>query len=142
MMVKNISFVVKEGGEVRRELLRYFLVGAFGFFLNLTFLYFFTEVLNFYYLFSAVIAGVLAGFFNFCLDKVWSFKEELRLDFFKKYFYYILVSGTALIMGVGVLYVLTEIMNIYYLVSQAIAIFFLGIFTFVSNKAWTFNNCK
>ena len=88
---------------------------------------------------SATISFIVAMTSNFVLNKVWTFKENIKLNAGKKYMQFGLVSISALIINLVFLYLFTEIFGIYYIISQILAIGFALIINFLGNKIWTFS---
>jgi len=123
---------------VINEFFKFAFVGFIGTIINLVILASFTEFLKIYYLLSAVFAFVAAATSNFILNKIWTFKEEIKHKFLGKYLKFFLVSVVALLVNLFFLYVFTEFLGIYYLISQILAIGIAFIINFSGNKIWTF----
>lgn len=121
-----------------REVVKYTLVSFMGGALNLAILYSLTEFLGVYYILSAAIGFIVAGINNFTLNKVWTFKENLKDKYFKEYFYFLSVSIFSYALSILLLYLLTEFAGIFYIFSQAIALIVGGSLNFVINKIYTF----
>jgi dolichol-phosphate mannosyltransferase len=74
-------------------LIKFLIVGLIGLFVNTTLLWFFTEIINLYYVFSGIIATELAIINNFLLNNFWTWnKRNKRHSFIKRFFSYNLVS--------------------------------------------------
>ena len=125
-----------------KEAVKYTLVSFIGGALNLAILYSLTEFLGIYYIISAVIGFIVGGVNNFTLDKVWTFKENLKDKYFKEYFYFLSVSIFSYALSILILYLLTEFAGIFYIFSQAIAMIAGGGLNFVFNKIYTFRARK
>ena len=117
---------------------KFALIGTMGMIVNLIFLYILTDLAKVYYLASAIFAFLIALIHNYLLNKTFTFKENIKHKFFSKFLQFSLVSSAALIINLIILYTLTEIFGIYYLISQVIAIGFVFILNFLGNKFWTF----
>jgi len=124
--------------KVIREFFKFAFVGGIGTIINVLLLYILTEKVGVYYLLSAIVSFLIAMTSNFILNKVWTFKENIRLNAKKKYFQFTLVSIIVLIVNLFFLYLFTEIFEIYYLISQVLAIGIALIINFFGNKIWTF----
>jgi len=125
-----------------KEAVKYTLISFIGGALNLAILYSLTEFLGIYYVISAVIGFIAAGINNFTLNKVWTFKENLKDKYFKEYFYFLSISIFSYALGILILYLLTEFAGIFYIFSQAIAMIVGGGLNFVFNKIYTFRARK
>lgn len=137
--LRNLLGYLSYKKRIMSEFFKFASVGFIGTIINLIILYFFTETLGVYYLFSAVISFIIAMTSNFILNKVWTFKEKIKLEVSKKYVKFILVSVTALMVNLFFLYIFTEFFGIYYMISQIIAIGLALIINFLGNKIWTFS---
>jgi len=124
--------------KVIDEFFKFGLVGIIGTFINLIVLYIFTEFVGVYYIFSAVIAFLVAVTNNFILNKLWTFKEKIHYFFAKKYVQFFIISIFALLINLLFLYIFTEFLKIYYMISQVLAIGISFIANFIGNKIWTF----
>jgi len=125
-----------------KEAVKYTLVSFIGGALNLAILYSLTEFLGIYYIISAIIGFIAAGINNFTLNKVWTFKENLKDKYFKEYFHFLSVIIFSYALGILILYLLTEFAGIFYMLSQAIAMITGGSVNFVFNKIYTFRARK
>lgn len=120
------------------EFFKFSLVGGIGTLVNIAILYLLTEKAGVYYIISAIFSFIVAMTNNFILNKIWTFKEKIKLDVGKKYLQFGLVSITALIVNLFFLYIFTEFLGIYYIISQILAIGIALIINFLGNKIWTF----
>ncbi len=136
--LKNLLGYWSYRRKVINEFFKFALVGFIGTIINLLVLYSFTEFLKIYYLISAVFAFIISATNNFILNKIWTFKENIKHKFLNKYFKFLFVSIAALLVNLFFLYIFTEFLEIYYLVSQVFAIGISLIINFLGNKIWTF----
>lgn len=120
------------------EFVKFAVVGGTGTLINLGILYLLTTVAGIYYMLSAIFSFLVAMTSNFFLNKIWTFKENIKSDVGKKYVKFGTISIIALGVNLTFLYIFTEIAGIYYLISQALAIGIALIINFLGNKAWTF----
>jgi len=126
--------------NVLKEFIKFGIVGVSNTFINLLLLYLLTSVVGIYYLISAIIAFVVANLNSFVLNKTWTFRENLKKNFFKKYVKFFVVSLNSLIIDLAALYLFTEVFHLYYMFSQAIAIALSFGLNFFFNKKFTFTN--
>ncbi|MCA9378812.1 GtrA family protein, partial [Candidatus Dojkabacteria bacterium] len=117
---------------------KFALVGASGTLLNLAIVYLLTSRLEMHYILSAVIAFIVAMSSNFILNSLWTFRGSLERRAGTRYLQFALVSVLTLVINLLVLAFLTEILGLYYLLSQLIGIGIGLIFNFVGNKVWTY----
>ena len=122
-----------------RQFLKFSLIGLIGTFVNIAFLYLFTNVFGIYYLISAIFSFFIAISINFVLNKVWTFKENFKHKVVRKWFKFLVISAIVLGINLLFLYLFTEFFKIYYLISQILAIGIGLFFNFLGNKFWTFD---
>lgn len=120
------------------EFLKYAAVGFSGVFVNLFFLYTLTESFHIYYLVSEIFAFTIATFWNFVINKVWTFREGIKDRFIVKGTKFFTVAGVALLVNIFFLWFFTAVAGIYYLLSQILASAFTLMTNFSGNKFWTF----
>ncbi len=125
--------------NVISEFFKFAFVGAVGTVVNLVILYLLTEKIGLYYMLSAILSFIVAMTSNFFLNKIWTFKENIKSEITKKYVQFGLVSISALLINLFFLYIFTEFLGIYYLISQVLAIGIALIINFLGNKIWTFS---
>jgi len=101
------------------EIVRFGLVGGTGYIINFSLLFLFTDIVNLYYMISAVIA--------FSVNSVWNYLANSKITFRQNggmagYFRYLM--ATMLTRGIyfALLFVLTDLAGIHYLVSSLMAV--------------------
>ncbi|RMD45280.1 glycosyltransferase family 2 protein [Candidatus Pacearchaeota archaeon] len=139
-LLKNLAGYLKYKKTVINEFVKFGIVGTTGAIINLSILYLLTEKLGLYYILSAIISFLVAMSSNFFLNKIWTFKEKIKIQIKKKYLKFGVVSTFSLLVNLTFLYIFTEVFGIYYLISQAIAIAIAWLLNFIGNKIWTFQN--
>jgi len=105
---------------------------------NILILYALTDFLGIYYILSSIIAFALGSTGNFLLNKKWTFKERMRHDLLAKYIKAMSVNISAVIITITLLFILTEYLNIHYLISQTIAMAVAFVANFIGNKKIVF----
>lgn len=125
--------------NVIKEFVKFGIVGGVGTLINICILYLLTEKAGVYYMVSAILSFLVAMSSNFILNKVWTFKEEIKSKIGKKYLQFGVVSVLALIVNLFFLYIFTEFLGIYYIISQILAIGVALVINFLGNKIWTFS---
>lgn len=136
--IQNLIEYLPHKKHVVMEFFKFALVGGIGALVNIGILYWLTEKIGIYYLVSAIFSFIVAMTINFTFNKIWTFKEHIKLEIGKKYLQFGLVSITALLVNLFFLYIFTEMFGIYYIISQILAIGIALIINFLGNKIWTF----
>jgi len=122
-----------------KQLFKFAFVGAIGTIVNLSILYILTEFFHVYYILSEMIAFSAASLNNYILDKIWTFKEEIREKIINKYFRFLIISLVALVVNISILFILVEFYEIWYIFAEIGAICCAFLVNFFGNKIWTFN---
>ena len=136
--LQNLAGYLPYKKNVIKEFVKFGIIGGIGTLVNIAILYLLTEKAGVYYLISAIFSFIVAVSGNFILNKIWTFKESVKLEIGKKYLQFGLVGISALLVNLFFLYVFTEIFGIYYIISQILAIGIALIINFLGNKIWTF----
>lgn len=136
--VKNLMGYWKYRRKVVDQFLKFSVVGFLGTIINIGFLYLFTEFFNFFYLISATFSFIISVFNNYLLNKVWTFKDGLKRGLLVKGTKFFFVSFVSLIVNLFFLYLFTNVLGMYYLLSQVFAILISLFINFFGNKLWTF----
>jgi dolichol-phosphate mannosyltransferase len=136
--IYHMSSLFLRSGELHR-FLKFGAVGAAGGILNLVVLYWLTE-LGVYYLLSGLI-GIEAGLlFNFFLNRSWTFKDRFTHGF--RYMFTALyrdhaVRFVGIVLNLVILWLLTSVFGLYYLMSQIIGILVAMFWNYGGNQWWT-----
>ena len=123
-----------------KEFIKFGIVGAIGTFVNLSILYFLTEMVNIYYIISEIIAFSASVINNYILNKKWTFNEKLKENIGRKYFKYVITCLLSLFVNLFILFILVEFYDFWYIFAEIVAIGGAFLINFVGNKLWTFNN--
>jgi putative flippase GtrA len=126
-------------GSGSLRLAGFVLVGASGIFVNSLVLYLVTSRLNIYYLVSVVIATVASTVWNFALTEFWVYRAahhpEGRL---RRLGLFSVMNLAALVLRSPIIYLLTSLFNIHYVVSNLISLVLLTGLRFLTadNMIW------
>ena len=116
-------------------------VGAFGGILNLSILYFLTTS-GLHYLIAGGIAIESAFIFNFFGNKAWTFKDTNLHGFVeigKALARDHAVRSFGMGLNIAILWILTDFLGVFYLISQAVGAAVAACWNFVGNVYWTWN---
>ncbi len=126
-------------GSSSLRLAGFVLVGASGIFVNSLVLYLVTSRLNIYYLVSVVIATVASTAWNFALTEFWVYRAahhpEGRL---RRLGLFSVMNLAALVLRSPIIYILTSLFSIHYVVSNLISLVLLTGLRFLTadNMIW------
>ena len=130
------------------RLIKFFIIGGVGMLINLGLLYAFTEWCGFYYMISAIIAGVINVAINYLANHYWSFSDRNDIHVIKGFIKFNIVMVFYLIVYYGILYLLTEFVfkdfSFYfikgYLVSSIVATGIATLPKYYLSFAWIWKN--
>ena len=116
---------------------KFCIVGLVGVGVNLGILYFLTNKLGYYYMYSGVVAIEISLLANFFMNRAWTFKKEAENISFKKA---IMMDHITRFLGILInyvcLFVFTEYFSFYYMLSMLIGIILSTGWNFVGNTKW------
>ena len=118
------------------QLLKFSVVGATGFVVNLAVYAALLRGAGLHYLPAAVCSFAVAVTNNYLLNRHWTFRET-RGDLYHQGARFLAVSLVALGLNLGILRLLVEL-GVNKIVAQAIAIILVMPFSFSVNKLWSF----
>lgn len=133
--MKNLGLFNK---SVSFEFIKFGLVGVINTIIHLLVLYILTEYFNIYYVLSSFIGFVVAVTNSFLLNTAWTFKKEIKEKFHFRYAKFFTVSTIAAIINLSLLYLITEFIGLWYILSQIVATGFSLAINFIGNKFWTY----
>jgi len=122
-----------------KRFLKFATVGASGVFVNEGLLWFFTEIVGFFYLVSSAIGIEVSIITNFILNEFWTFRDRSRgkKGIFRRGVKFNVVSVAGLVINIGVLFFCTAFLGIYYLISNLIGIGCAFLWNYFVNLGWT-----
>jgi len=137
--LKHISSLMRRKGELKR-FIKFCLVGASGVLVNMGLLWLLTEFAGLFYLLSAAISIESSIISNFVLNDFFTFPDR-RLrgarPFLKRLLKFNIVSLAGLGLNVSVLWLLTELFGVYYLLSNLCGIAVATLWNYLVNLFWT-----
>ena len=127
--------------EVGR-LLRFCTVGLSGAVVHLGVLWLLTEVCRLYYLHSAVVATTCAIANTFLWHEVWTFADRIRTrrtlaQRLKRFLRFNVIGASGALLYLGVLWLLTDVLGIYYLMSAVVGVGTTAVWNYSLNATIT-----
>lgn len=124
------------------QLLRYTFVGGFAFLVDFGTLFFLTEFFHIHYLVSAGIAFIFGLTINYFLSVLWVFSCRTMESRLLEFFLFALIGLVGLGLTELFLWILTDILLIYYLLSKIITTIVVYFWNFLARKLMLFNKQK
>ena len=124
------------------QLFRYTFVGGFAFLVDFGTLFFLTEFFHIHYLVSAGIAFIFGLTINYFLSVLWVFSSRTMESRLLEFFLFALIGLIGLGLTELFLWILTDILLIYYLLSKIITTIVVYFWNFFVRKLILFNKQK
>ena len=122
-----------------KQTFKYYLVGASGVLVNLGLLYFLTDIIGAWYVFSQAVAAGVSMTTNFTLHKFLTYRKESKeAKTLERYIKFITISLLGMGILLGLTYVLVENFAMYYMHAAMLSIAIAGSFNYFANRKWTF----
>ena len=128
------------GWKEIRNVIKFGIVGITGIFVNTGVLYILSGIFNIFYPISSFVAIELSIINNFVWNDIWTFANEKNRKISNvthRFLSYQIVSIGGMLINICVLIFLTEILGIYYLISNLIGIFVAFSWNFLVNRMTT-----
>lgn len=117
-------------------MLRFAIVGGSGTLLNLALMFVLTDICKLHYFISCVIVFFIVVTSNYCLNTIWTFKQnKLIYGWFK----YVMISFAALIINELCLLIFSHFLNLWYLISISIGILCGFFFNYFMSRRMIWN---
>ena len=136
--VRNTLFVDKAESTIV-QLFRYTFVGGLAFIVDFGTLYLLTEFINLHYLISAAIAFSLGLLTNYFLSVKWVFSNRAINSRSIEFLLFTVIGLIGLGLNELFLWIFTDLLSIYYLLSKIITALFVYLWNFLARKYFLFN---
>ena len=124
----------------RRRVLKYLISGGTAAAVNIGLLYFLTDTLGIWYIFSAVLAFAVAFVVSFGFQKFWTFEDHSTDGMHGQAAAYLLVALVNLGVNTALIYGFVEFLGIHYLLAQIIAGIIIACESFFVYKKFIFHD--
>lgn len=120
------------------QFIRYFLMGGTAFVVDFILLFIFTEYLHFHYLISNFISFWFGMFATYKVSVNWVFTNRNLKNKYAEFGIFALIGALSLLLNMFLMWLFTDIVGIYYLVSKIITAGFCYIWNFTTRKYFLF----
>ena len=146
-MVANLLLLIKEARARANTLYpspmriaRFCISGGIATLVNLSTLFLLTHFLSVWYVFSSIVAFLLAFCVSFSLQKLWTFKDASRDHLYAQALTFLTIVLVGLGINTTLVFVLVEYGSVHYLVAQLISGVFIAIMNYFSYKHLVFRD--
>lgn len=119
--------------------IKYLIAGGLAAFVDLSLLYFFTDILGIWYLFSACLAFVVAFFVSFFLQKFWTFRDNDKERMYKQMAVYLFVALVNFMINAVFMFMLVDGFKIWYMLAQVVTSGLIACESYLVYKFFIFN---
>ena len=120
--------------DLFNKIIRFSIVGGIATLIDFIFLYIFKEFLNMDVIIANTLSFIISVTYNYIASIVWVFDINKEKNKKIQLILFILFSIFGLVLNNIILYILTDIFNMYYLISKVVATLFVMIFNFITRK--------
>ncbi len=120
--------------DLFNKIIRFSIVGGIATLIDFIFLYIFKEFLNMDVIIANTLSFIISVTYNYIASIVWVFDINKEKNKKIQFILFILFSIFGLVLNNIILYILTDIFNMYYLISKVVATFIVMIFNFITRK--------
>ena len=117
-----------------QQILKFTVVGGFAFIVDYVTIIVCKEVFNINVLLSAAIAFIISVIFNYILSIKWVFDVNKNKSKKRNFILFMFLSIIGLILTEIIMWIGTDLLNIYYLIVKIIATAIVMIFNFITRK--------
>ena len=122
---------------LKRQLLLFVFVGAFCYFVSIVMLMFFVEYAKMEVNLANVVASLITIFICYLLNAKFVFKGG-RYSRSKEIFAFFVVAGIGFVLNVGLMYLMTTYLPIWYVISKTFVTGVVAVFNFKAKKKFVF----
>ena len=131
----------KKGNQNR--IIKFSIVGLIGIFVDEGLLFVFTDIFHIFYLISSILSKEIALTHNFIINERWAFKDRRESgNAFTRLIKHNFVTAGGVVISLAVLFVLTNFLNMHYLISNIAGIFCSFMWNYFTNKRFTWEKKK
>lgn len=121
-----------------KKFFKYSIVGVLGTIIDFSTLIIQVEILKFNIYLSILLSFMLAASVNHIINRNFTFKST-NPHIKQEYLKFILVSLVGVITNLCIIYILSDILRVHYIVSKILATSIVLLWNFLMNYHWTFN---
>lgn len=131
--IKNILSHKEKMKHLFDQILKFGVVGVIAFFIDYSLLYTLTEFCHIHYMISSVISFTVSLIFNYIASIYWVFDVKQKQTF-KEVTVFVVLSVIGLGINQLVMYLMTDVGSIYYMLSKLVATAIVMVWNFVTRK--------
>lgn len=119
--------------HLAKQIFKFGIVGMIAFLIDYSLLYLLTEFMSIHYMISSIISFLVSLIFNYIASIYWVF-DVSKKQTSKEIFIFTILSMIGLGINQFVMYLMTTVGSIYYMVSKLVATVIVMIWNFITRK--------
>ena len=138
-IIKSILKILKlkvsnQTEQLLEQIFNFGIVGAISTLIDFVFLYLFKEIFNFPIILSNTLSFTISVLYNYWASLTLVFNVNKEKDKKKNFILFIIFSLIGLLISNLIIWLITDILKIYYMISKVIATIIVMIFNFITRK--------
>lgn len=122
-----------------KQIIKYLIAGGTAALVDLSLLYFLTDILGLWYLISASLAFVATFFVSFFLQKFWTFRDRDKEAMYKQLGIYLAIALVNFVINIALMYAMVDGLKIWYMLAQFIVSGLIAVESYLVYKFFIFN---
>lgn len=135
-MLTKISNILSDKAKMKHlveQVLKFGVVGVIAFLIDYSLLYVLTEFCHIHYMISSIISFTVSLIFNYIASIYWVFDVKQKQTY-KEVIVFTILSVIGLGINQLVMYLMTDVGNIYYMLSKLVATAIVMVWNFITRK--------
>lgn len=137
-----MNFITGRSSELKIQVFRYLISGGTAFVLDFSTLWFLTEIMNFHYLLSSILANGVGLIVTYIFSIFWIFDNRTIKNWVAEFFIFVMIGVVGAVLTIFFMWIITELIGFHYLVSKVITVLLVSLFTFVLKKKILFKKME
>ena len=122
---------------VLKQVIKFGIVGISNIAIDVLVYWLFTRFFHLYYILAATVSFLVANVWSYFWNRRWTFHDDNRAVI-RQYFKFLAANIIAIILNLGVLFVLVDFLHLNDITAKIIASIIVGLINFAINKKWAF----
>lgn len=139
MIDKIKNFIIKKTDNSYFQFIKYFFASGIALFADMSILFILTEYFNVYYILSATISFLAGIAITYILSKFYIFTKTKIDNKINEFTVFLIIGIIGLILNNVFLYIFTEYLGIYYMLSKIFVIIVTYLWNYFARKKFIFS---
>jgi putative flippase GtrA len=136
------SILSGHSNHVKIQFIRYGFVAVVAFIVDFGLLFVFTHYCHIYYLVSAILSFSISLVPNYILSKMWVFQSGSAYKRHIEIIAFCVIGFVGLLLNILVIWLLTSIFGLYYLISKLLAVVVIYFWSFFARRYFIYNRIE